>query len=102
MNKSYVIAALLTLGIAAWVLGGYAMKSAGKETPDEPAVAKAVAPVTVSVRTQEAKPVEQFIVARGSRAEPDGDDPRRDQRPDLRNTCGRGRQRRCRRRHRQA
>lgn len=69
MNKSYVIAALLTLGIAAWVLGGYAMKSAGKETPDEPAVAKAVAPVTVSVRTQEAKPVEQFIVAQGQ-AEP--------------------------------
>lgn len=69
MNKSYVIAALLTLGIAAWVLGGYAIKSAGKETPDEPAVAKAVAPVTVSVRTQEAKPVEQFIVAQGQ-AEP--------------------------------
>ncbi len=69
MNKSYVIAALLTLGIAAWVLGGYAMKSASKETPDEPAVAKAVAPVTVSVRTQEAKPVEQFIVAQGQ-AEP--------------------------------
>ncbi len=69
MNKSYVIAALLTLGIAAWVLGGYAMKSAGKETPDEPAVAKTVAPVTVSVRTQEAKPVEQFIVAQGQ-AEP--------------------------------
>ncbi len=69
MNKSYVIAALLTLGIAAWVLGGYAMKSAGKETPDEPAVAKAVAPMTVSVRTQEAKPVEQFIVAQGQ-AEP--------------------------------
>jgi membrane fusion protein, multidrug efflux system len=69
VNKSYVIAALLTLGIAAWVLGGYAMKSAGKETPDEPAVAKAVAPVTVSVRTQEAKPVEQFIVAQGQ-AEP--------------------------------
>jgi multidrug efflux system membrane fusion protein len=59
----------LTLGIAAWVLGGYAMKSASKETPDEPAVAKAVAPVTVSVRTQEAKPVEQFIVAQGQ-AEP--------------------------------
>jgi len=69
VNKSYVIAALLTLGIAAWVLGGYAMKSAGKETPDEPAVAKTVAPVTVSVRTQEAKPVEQFIVAQGQ-AEP--------------------------------
>jgi multidrug efflux system membrane fusion protein len=69
VNKSNVIAALLTLGIAAWVLGGYAMKSAGKETPDEPAVAKAVAPVTVSVRTQEAKPVEQFIVAQGQ-AEP--------------------------------
>lgn len=69
MKKSYVIAALLTLGLAAWVLGGYAMKSSGKETADEPAVAKTVAPITVSVRTQEAKPVEQFIVAQGQ-AEP--------------------------------
>jgi len=69
VNKSYVIAALFTLGLAAWVLGGYAMKSSGKETPDAPAVAKTAAPITVSVRTQEAKPVEQFIVAQGQ-AEP--------------------------------
>ena len=69
MNKSYVIAALFTLGLAAWVFGGYAIKSSGKETADAPAVAKTAAPITVSVRTQEAKPVEQFIVAQGQ-AEP--------------------------------
>lgn len=69
MNRSYVIAALITLGIAAWVLGGYAMKSSGRETADAPAAAKTAAPLTVSVRSQDAKPVEQFIVAQGQ-AEP--------------------------------
>ena len=69
MNKSYLIAAAFTLGLAAWVFGGYLMKSSGKETPDAPAVADAVAPMTVAVRTQEARPVEQFIVAQGQ-AEP--------------------------------
>jgi len=69
LNKSYLIAAVFTLGLAAWVLGGYVMKSSGKETPDAPAVADAVAPMTVSVRTQEAQSVEQFIVAQGQ-AEP--------------------------------
>lgn len=69
MNKSYVTAALLTLGITAWVLGGYALKSPGEETADVPAAAKTTAPLTVSVRTQNAKPVEQFIVAQGQ-AEP--------------------------------
>lgn len=69
MNKSYLIAAVFTLGLAAWVLGGYFVKSSGKETPDAPAVADAVAPMTVSVRTQEARSVEQYIVAQGQ-AEP--------------------------------
>ena len=69
MNKSYLIAAAFTLGLAAWVFGGYLMKSSGKETPDAPAVADTVAPMTVAVRTQEARPVEQFIVAQGQ-AEP--------------------------------
>ena len=69
MNKSYLTAVILTLGIAAWVLGGYFFQSSGKETPDAPAVADAVASMTVAVRTQDAKPVEQFIVAQGQ-AEP--------------------------------
>lgn len=69
MNKSYLIAAAFTLGIAAWVAGGYVFKSSGKETPDAPAVADAVEPITVSVRTQDAKSVEQYIVAQGQ-AEP--------------------------------
>jgi len=69
LNKSYLTAVVLTLGIAAWVLGGYFFQSSGKETPDAPAVADAVASMTVAVRTQDAKPVEQFIVAQGQ-AEP--------------------------------
>jgi len=69
LNKSYLIAAAFTLGLAAWVFGGYLMKSSGKETPDAPAVADAVAPMTVAVRTQEARPVEQYIIAQGQ-AEP--------------------------------
>jgi multidrug efflux system membrane fusion protein len=69
LNKSYLIAAVFTLGLAAWVLGGYFIKSSGKETPDAPAVADAVAPMTVSVRTQDAQAVELFIVAQGQ-AEP--------------------------------
>ncbi len=69
MNKSYIIAASLTLGIAAWVFGGYFVKSAGKETAAAPAVADTVAPMTVAVRTEDARPVEQFIIAQGQ-AEP--------------------------------
>jgi len=69
LNKSYLIAAGFTLGLAAWVAGGYVFKSAGKETPDAPAVADTVAPIIVSVRTQDAKSVEQYIVAQGQ-AEP--------------------------------
>lgn len=69
MNKSYLIATVVTLGLAAWMIGGYVVKSSGKETPDAPAVADTVAPMTVSVRTQEAKMVEKSIVAQGQ-AEP--------------------------------
>ena len=69
MNKSYLIAAVFTLGLAAWVVGGYVLKSSGTETPDAPAVANTAAPITVSVKTQDAKSVEQFIVAQGQ-AEP--------------------------------
>jgi multidrug efflux system membrane fusion protein len=69
LNKSYLIAAVFTFGLAAWVLGGHFIKSSGKETPDAPAVAAAVTPMTVSVRTQEAKSVEKYIVAQGQ-AEP--------------------------------
>ncbi|GAH67482.1 unnamed protein product, partial [marine sediment metagenome] len=69
MNKSYLIAAVFTFGLAAWVLGGHFIKSSGKVTPDAPAVAAVVAPMTVSIRTQEAKSVEKYIVAQGQ-AEP--------------------------------
>jgi len=69
LNKSYLIAAVFTLGLVAWVVGGYIVKSSGKETPDAPAVADTVAPMTVSVRSQEAKLVEQYIIAQGQ-AEP--------------------------------
>jgi multidrug efflux system membrane fusion protein len=69
LNKSYLIAAVFTFGLAAWVLGGHFIKSSGKETPDAPAVAAAVTPMTVSVRTQEAKSVEKYIVSQGQ-AEP--------------------------------
>jgi multidrug efflux system membrane fusion protein len=65
LNKSYLIAAVFTFGLAAWVLGGHFIKSSGKETPDAPAVAAVVAPMTVSIRTQEAKSVEKYIVSQG-------------------------------------
>lgn len=70
MNKSYFIAAGLTLGITAWVVGGYALKSpvgmeAGAANPE----VKAAAPMTVAVQARTAKPVEQHIVAQGQ-AEP--------------------------------
>ncbi|MBQ0817883.1 MAG: efflux RND transporter periplasmic adaptor subunit, partial [Methyloceanibacter sp.] len=58
-----------TFGLAAWVLGGHFIKSSSKVTPDAPAVAAVVAPMTVSIRTQEAKSVEKYIVAQGQ-AEP--------------------------------
>lgn len=70
MNRSYVIAAVLTLGIGGWILGGYALKS--KETgAAEPKADTAAAqqPMTVAVHRQAARPVQQFIIAQGQ-AEP--------------------------------
>jgi len=70
LNKSHVIAAILTLGIGGWVLGGYALKSEETETAEPKAeTAAAQQPMTVAVRTQAAKPVQQYIVAQGQ-AEP--------------------------------
>lgn len=69
MKKSYLIAVFFALVLAAWVLGGYFLKSSSKETALESSVAESVPPMTVSVRTQEARSVERFIVAQGQ-AEP--------------------------------
>ena len=69
MKKSYIIAAVLTLALTAWVLGGYFLRTAGKEVATAPEDAKTVPAMTVSVRTQEAKPVAQVVVAQGQ-AEP--------------------------------
>jgi membrane fusion protein, multidrug efflux system len=70
LNRSYVIAAILTLGIGGWVIGGYALKS--KETGTAgPEAEKVTAqqPMTVAVRKQSAESVQQYIVAQGQ-AEP--------------------------------
>ena len=69
MKKSYLIAVFFIFVLAAWVLGGYFLKSSSKEAALSPSVAESVPPMTVSVRTQEAKSVERFIVAQGQ-AEP--------------------------------
>lgn len=70
MNRSYVIAAILTLGIGGWVIGGYALKSRETGTAEPKAGAAATQqPMMVAVRTQAAKPVQQHIVAQGQ-AEP--------------------------------
>lgn len=69
MKKSYLIAVFFVFVLAAWVLGGYFLKSSSKETALEPSVADSVPPMTVSVRTQDAKSVERYIVAQGQ-AEP--------------------------------
>ncbi|ODR98654.1 hypothetical protein AUC68_09670 [Methyloceanibacter methanicus] len=69
MKKSYIIAAVLALALTAWVLGGYVLRTAGKEVATAPEDAKTLPAMTVSVRTQEAKPVAQVIVAQGQ-AEP--------------------------------
>lgn len=68
MNKSYLIAAALTLAIALWVVGGYLLKSEAT-TPARAPAAATTEPMTVAVETQEAKPVERNIVAQGQ-AEP--------------------------------
>jgi len=69
LKRSYIIAAVLAFALTAWVLGGYFMRTAGKETAKAPAVTEDVPAMTVSVRTQEAKPVSQVVVAQGQ-AEP--------------------------------
>lgn len=69
MNKSYIIAAVLTLGITAWVLGGYLLRSPETQTAETPAAAETADPMTVSVRTQNAQSVERHILAQGH-AEP--------------------------------
>lgn len=69
MKKSYIIAAVLTLVLTAWVLGGYFLRTAGKAAESAPSAADAAPSMTVSVRTQEAKPVSQIVVAQGQ-AEP--------------------------------
>jgi len=69
LKKSYLIAALFAVALVAWVLGGYFLRTAGTEASTAPAAADAVPKMTVSVRTQEAKPVAQVIVAQGQ-AEP--------------------------------
>ncbi len=60
---------MLALALTAWVLGGYFLRTVGKETEDSPQATDAVPAMTVSVRTQEAKPVSQVVVAQGQ-AEP--------------------------------
>ncbi len=69
MKKSYLIAVFFVFVLAAWVLGGYFLKTSSKESAPEASVTDTVPPMTVSVRTQEAKSVERFIVAQGQ-AEP--------------------------------
>lgn len=69
LKKSYITAVFFVLVLAAWVLGGYFLKISSKETAPSAPVSDAVPPMTVSVRTQEAKSVERFIVAQGQ-AEP--------------------------------
>jgi len=70
LKKSYIIAATMTLGITAWVFGGYLMQS--PVTPTVAAVSagkKAAEPMKVSVREAKAQPVERYIIAQGH-AEP--------------------------------
>jgi len=69
LKKSYIIAVGLACALTAWVLGGYYMKSDGKETVTASEPAKTVPDMKVSVRTQEAEPVSQVVVAQGQ-AEP--------------------------------
>lgn len=69
LKKSYIIAAVLALALTAWVLGGYFLRTDVKEVANAPEDTKPVPAMTVSVRTQEAKPVSQVVVAQGQ-AEP--------------------------------
>ena len=60
---------MLALALSAWVLGGYFLRTVGKETESTPQAANTTPAMTVSIRTQEAKPVSQVVVAQGQ-AEP--------------------------------
>ncbi len=65
MNKSYLIAAMFALALAAWVLGGYFLRTWDAQPDRAAPVADAAPPMTVSVRTQQAKSIAQVIVAQG-------------------------------------
>ncbi|MEM7191741.1 MAG: efflux RND transporter periplasmic adaptor subunit [Pseudomonadota bacterium] len=69
MKKSYIIAVALAGALTAWVLGGYFLRTAGTEADDASAAAKTVPAMRVAVRTQEAEPVSQIVIAQGQ-AEP--------------------------------
>ncbi|MEM7398221.1 MAG: efflux RND transporter periplasmic adaptor subunit [Pseudomonadota bacterium] len=69
MKKSYLIAAVLACALTAWVMGGYYLRIAGKEVAETPTQSKVVPAMKVSVRTQDAEPVSQVVVAQGQ-AEP--------------------------------
>ena len=65
MKKSYVIAAALACALTAWVLGGYYLRTSGKEIAETPAASENLPAMKVSVRTQKAEPVSKLVVAQG-------------------------------------
>lgn len=69
MKKSYIIAAVLACALTTWVLGGYFMRTAGKEVETGPATTEMAQTMKVAARTQKAEPVSQIVVAQGQ-AEP--------------------------------
>ncbi|MDA7946169.1 MAG: efflux RND transporter periplasmic adaptor subunit [Hyphomicrobiaceae bacterium] len=70
MKKSYIIAAIMALGITAWVLAGYLFQSPVTANVAPAGAEKhTIEPMRVSVRAAKAQPVERHIVAQGH-AEP--------------------------------
>lgn len=69
MKKSYIIAAVMALGIAAWMLAGQLFQSPVTANVSADAAATAAEPMRVSVRDAKAQAVERYIVAQGH-AEP--------------------------------
>lgn len=65
MKKSYVIAAVLACALTAWVFGGYYLRTSGKEIAETAEKSEVLPAMKVSVRTQEAEPVSQVVVAQG-------------------------------------
>lgn len=65
MKKSYVIATVLACALTAWVLGGYYLRTSGKEIAETSGQSEDLPAMKVSVRTQEAKPVSRVVVAQG-------------------------------------